>query len=235
MARMALPIEDYALIGDRHTAALVGRNGSIDWLCLPRFDSPACFAGAARRPSDHGHWLLVPGRRLRRRPGATSATRPLLETTFTTDTAMVTLLDVMPTGDGRADVVRRVTGVAGTVRMRHEWVVRCDYGQIRPGYAAPTIGRRGGHRRRRRPRPAGAPRPPAPPRRRRPARRRVRRRGGRGADLLDHLGRVVRDLPRADRLGRPDRGDPCQDERMARSCDLQPDVPHADARGARRC
>ena len=56
---MALPIEDYALIGDRHTAALVGKNGSIDWLCLPRFDSPACFAALLGNES-HGHWQLCP-------------------------------------------------------------------------------------------------------------------------------------------------------------------------------
>jgi GH15 family glucan-1,4-alpha-glucosidase len=127
---MALPIEDYALIGDRHTAALVGKNGSIDWLCLPRFDSPACFAGLLG-DDGHGHWQLCP-------TGEFSVSRryvehsAALETTFTTDTGVVTMLDVMPTGDQRADVVRRITGVRGSVRMSHEWVVRMDYGLIVP-------------------------------------------------------------------------------------------------------
>ena len=127
---MALPIEDYALIGDRHTAALVGRDGSIDWLCLPRFDSSACFA-AILGTEDHGHWQLVP-------EGAYASTRRylgasgVLETTFTTATGVVTLTDLMPRGDGRADVVRKVTGVSGVVHLRHEWMVRFDYGQVRP-------------------------------------------------------------------------------------------------------
>jgi GH15 family glucan-1,4-alpha-glucosidase len=128
---MPAPIEDYALVGDRHTAALVGRDGSIDWLCLPRFDSPACFA-ALLGDERHGRWLIGPAGDVvdvtRRYVGHSA----LLETTFTTRTGTVTLLDVMPTGDDRADVVRRVTGLAGSVRMRHEWIVRCDYGQIRP-------------------------------------------------------------------------------------------------------
>ena len=130
LAVMALPIEDYALVGDRHTAALVGRDGSIDWLCLPRFDSAACFAALLGTP-EHGRWLLGPTEDAtveRRYVGESS----LLETTFTTGTGSVTLLDVMPIADDRADIVRRVTGVRGTVRMRHEWVVRCDYGAIRP-------------------------------------------------------------------------------------------------------
>ena len=127
---MALPIEDYALIGDRHTAALVGKNGSIDWLCLPRFDSPACFAGLLGDDS-HGHWQLSPtvDYDVSRRYVDGSAA---LETTFTTADGEVTLLDVMPTGDNRSDVVRQVTGVRGRVRLRHEWVVRLDYGLIIP-------------------------------------------------------------------------------------------------------
>ena len=128
---MALPIEDYALIGDRDTAALVGKDGSIDWLCLPRFDSPACFA-ALLGTEEHGRWLLAPA-------GPVLATHrryvdgtALLETTFTTADGELVLLDVMPTGDGRADVVRRLTCTRGTVRVRHDWVVRTDYGKVRP-------------------------------------------------------------------------------------------------------
>ncbi|GAB3033214.1 glucoamylase [Nocardioides flavus (ex Wang et al. 2016)] len=128
---MALPIEDYALIGDRGTAALVGKDGSIDWLCLPRFDSPACFA-ALLGTEEHGRWLLAPADEVvetRRRYVDGTA---LLETTFTTADGEVVLLDVMPTGDGRADVVRRLTCTRGSVRIRHDWVVRTDYGRVRP-------------------------------------------------------------------------------------------------------
>jgi GH15 family glucan-1,4-alpha-glucosidase len=124
------PIEDYAMIGDRHTAALVGTNGSIDWLCVPRFDSSACFA-ALLGDDDNGHWQFCPVGDYEVNRAYVENTAAL-QTTFTTDTGTVTLLDVMPTGDDRIDVVRRITGVKGTVRMRHEWVVRFDYGTARP-------------------------------------------------------------------------------------------------------
>ena len=134
---MALPITDYALVGDRRTGALVGTNGSIDWLCLPRFDASACFA-ALLGTEDHGHWQLCPVEDYqvgRRYVGGSSA----LETTFTTATGVVTLTDVMPPGDHRSDVVRRIRGVRGTVRMRHEWVVRLDYGAILPWVQRQTV------------------------------------------------------------------------------------------------
>ena len=136
---MALPIEDYALIGDRGSAALVGKDGSIDWLCLPRFDSPACFA-ALLGTEDNGRWLLAPADEdveVSRRYVDDTA---LLETTFTTATGQLVLLDVMPTGDGRADVVRRLTCTRGTVRVRHDWVVRTDYGLVRPWVTREQLG-----------------------------------------------------------------------------------------------
>jgi len=134
---MALPIEDYALIGDRRTAALVGTNGSVDWLCLPRFDSAACLAGLLGT-DDHGHWQLVPEGTYateRRYVGASS----VLETTFTTSEGVVTLTDLMPRNDGRADLIRKLKGVRGTVRMRHEWRIRLDYGLVKPWVRRRTI------------------------------------------------------------------------------------------------
>jgi GH15 family glucan-1,4-alpha-glucosidase len=124
------PIEDYAMIGDRHTAALVASNGSIDWLCLPRFDSPACFA-ALLGDEENGHWQFCPVDEYEVSRAYVDHSAAL-QTTFTTATGVVTLLDVMPTGDERIDVVRRITGVRGTVRMHHEWVVRFDYGTAEP-------------------------------------------------------------------------------------------------------
>jgi GH15 family glucan-1,4-alpha-glucosidase len=123
------PIEDYALIGDCETAALVGRDGSIDWLCLPRFDSPACFAALLGTP-EHGRWQLAPAgpvKRVRRRYRDDTL---VLETTFETDTGSVTLVDCMP--PRVPDVVRIVEGRAGQVAMRMELVMRFDYGSLVP-------------------------------------------------------------------------------------------------------
>jgi GH15 family glucan-1,4-alpha-glucosidase len=124
-------IEDYALIGDTQTAALVGRNGSIDWMCLPRFDSGACFA-ALLGNEGHGRWLLSPVgnvRRVRRqyRPGTL-----ILETEFETQEGTARLIDFMPPRDQAPDVVRIVEGVQGHVDMRMELVIRFDYGSVVP-------------------------------------------------------------------------------------------------------
>jgi GH15 family glucan-1,4-alpha-glucosidase len=128
---MPLPIEDYALIGDCETAALVGRDGSIDWLCLPRFDSPACFAALLGTP-DNGRWLIAPtaevsATRRRYREGTL-----VLETDYETATGVVTVTDAMPVRPDAASVVRLVEGKRGRVRMRLELIIRFDYGSVIP-------------------------------------------------------------------------------------------------------
>jgi predicted dehydrogenase len=128
---MPLPIEDYALIGDCHTAALVGKDGSIDWLCLPRFDAGAFFAALLGSP-EHGRWLIAPRadvRTVRRRYRDGTL---VLETEFETDDGAVRLIDCMPPKNGRHDVVRIVEGLRGSVAMRMELVMRFDYGSIVP-------------------------------------------------------------------------------------------------------
>jgi GH15 family glucan-1,4-alpha-glucosidase len=123
-------IEDYALIGDLQTVALVERGGSIDWLCFPRFDSGACFA-ALLGTKDNGRWLLAP------RAGGTPKRRYLddtlvLETTWENEAGSVRVLDFMPPRGKAPDVVRIVEGLRGRVEMRSELTVRFDYGLILP-------------------------------------------------------------------------------------------------------
>lgn len=128
---MSSRIEDYALIGDCHTAALVGRDGSIDWLCFPRFDSPACFA-ALLGSSEHGRWLLAPAglvRKVRRRYREGTL---VLETDYETDSGEVTIIDLMPPRRRELGVVRTLVGKRGHVPMRMELVLRSDYGSIVP-------------------------------------------------------------------------------------------------------
>lgn len=119
------------MVGDLHTAALISTEGSIDWLCLPRFDSPACFNALVDTPKA-GRWLLAPESggectRRRYRPGTL-----ILETEWATPDGTVRIIDFMPPRDGVADIVRIVVGVSGTVRMRGELVLRFDYGHIVP-------------------------------------------------------------------------------------------------------
>jgi GH15 family glucan-1,4-alpha-glucosidase len=127
---MTLRIEDYALIGDCHTAALVGRDGSIDWLCWPRFDSAACFA-ALLGEVDNGRWLIAPkdstlGTGRRYRPGTL-----ILETEFQTESGRAMIVDFMIPADG-AHLVRIVKGLSGRVAFQTELVVRFDYGAAVP-------------------------------------------------------------------------------------------------------
>ncbi|MDP8955256.1 MAG: glycoside hydrolase family 15 protein [Actinomycetota bacterium] len=128
---MSSPLEDYALLGDTESAALVSAHGSIDWLCFPRFDSPACFAALLGTP-DHGRWLLAPsgGPRCTRRAYRDGGL--VLETRYETDAGAVTVVDCMPPRDTRPDLVRVVRGDAGRVEMRMELVIRFDYGHIVP-------------------------------------------------------------------------------------------------------
>ncbi len=127
---MAL-IEDYALVGDCETAALIGRDGSVDWLCWPRFDSGACFA-ALLGSSEHGRWRVAPmderAKVTRRYRGDTM----ILETTFTTEEGSVLVIDFMPPTGGNSDLVRIVVGQEGSVQMRSELVLRFGYGAIVP-------------------------------------------------------------------------------------------------------
>jgi GH15 family glucan-1,4-alpha-glucosidase len=138
-------IEDYALIGDCQTAALVGRDGSIDWLCLPRFDSGACFAALLGSP-EHGRWLLAPCGEVTSVRRAYRDGSLILDTTFETKDGIVRLTDCMPIRDAQPPplpltrqslelaprVIRRVRGVRGRVAMRFELIVRFDYGSIVP-------------------------------------------------------------------------------------------------------
>ena len=128
---MSQRIEDYGVVGDTHTAALVGRDGSVDWLCFPRFDSGACFA-ALLGDERHGRWLLAPAGGIRRvsrryRPGTL-----VLETTFETEDGSVRIVDSMPPRRRHPNLIRIVDGLAGRVPMRMQLVARFEYGSIVP-------------------------------------------------------------------------------------------------------
>src|SRR5690242_12056991 len=124
-------IEDYALIGDCETAALVGSNGSIDWLCWPRFDSDACFA-ALLGTSEHGCWLIAPATREVRTVRSYRGDTLILETKFESTEGAVLLTDFMPPRQGNSTIVRFVRGERGQVPMRMELVIRFGYGALVP-------------------------------------------------------------------------------------------------------
>ncbi len=127
------------MVGDLHTAALISTEGSIDWLCLPRFDSPACFNALLDTP-ESGRWLLAP-------EGGGECTRRhyregtlILESEWETPSGTVKVIDFMPPRDEVADIVRIVVGVSGTVRMRGELALRSTTGTSFPGSAMTSTG-----------------------------------------------------------------------------------------------
>ncbi|MGE0767016.1 MAG: glycoside hydrolase family 15 protein [Hyphomicrobiaceae bacterium] len=126
------PIEDYAVVGNMISAALISRDGSIDWLCLPRFDSAAAFASLLGT-RENGHWSMQPADPFRTSRKYVSDTA-VLETRFETDEGVVTVTDFMPFTDDeeKVDLVRIVRGVSGSVRMKTELVLRFNYGQAMP-------------------------------------------------------------------------------------------------------
>ena len=132
---VALRIEDYAIIGDMRSAALVGNNGSIDWLCAPRFDSPAFFAALLGTESN-GHWQIAPAGEIRRVERRYRWGSLVLETEFETDDGRVRLVDCMPIETGDVQVVRIVEGLHGRVEMRMSLIPRFDYGRL-----VPSLGR----------------------------------------------------------------------------------------------
>ena len=129
---MAAPIEDYALLSDLHTGPLVSRHGSVDWLCFPRFDSPSVFASLLGH-EDHGRWLLAPSP-----PAAVVVDRHymdstfVLQTTWQTNSGKVLVTDFMPVGGAQPSLVRRVTGLSGTVPMHQEIRIRPQYATVLP-------------------------------------------------------------------------------------------------------
>jgi GH15 family glucan-1,4-alpha-glucosidase len=124
-------IEHYALIGDLQTAALVGRDGSIDWCCFPRFDSGACFAALLGTP-EHGRWVVSPTSLVTHSSRAYRPDTLVLETLHQTAEGSIRLIDFMPPRGHAPDIVRIVEGVEGTVAVRSELAIRFDYGQVVP-------------------------------------------------------------------------------------------------------
>ena len=135
MTDLPLPdrIEDYALIGNLHTAALVSINGSIDWLCLPRFDSGACFARLLGN-NQNGHWIIAPAAKVTRSSRHYEEGTLILVTRFETEEGVVELTDFMPTHPetGRGQLVRIVTGISGEVELEAALFLRFDYGSVVP-------------------------------------------------------------------------------------------------------
>jgi hypothetical protein len=140
---MALEISDYALIGDCETAALVGRDGSIDWLCWPRFDDNACFTKLLGG-GEHGCWRIAPEHGIRSTRRRYREGTLILETEFDVDAGVVRIVDFMPIrkDSHRSEIVRIVEGVSGDVPLRMDLRIRFDYGRIVPWVTRENGGRR---------------------------------------------------------------------------------------------
>ena len=128
---MTQRIEDYALIGDCETGALIGRDGSIDWLCWPRFDSGACFAALLGGP-ENGRWRIAPAGDVVRTERRYRGDSLILETTFVTDSGIATVIDFMPPIGPQSELVRTVVGESGEVAMHVELILRFSYGSLVP-------------------------------------------------------------------------------------------------------
>jgi GH15 family glucan-1,4-alpha-glucosidase len=128
---MSAAIEDYGMVGDCGSVALVSREGSIDWLCWPRFDSDACFAALLGTP-ENGRWLLAPATPVKKTSRRYRPHTLILETRFETADGAVTVIDFMPPRSGHSDLVRIVRGESGHVRLRMELAIRFDYGRSVP-------------------------------------------------------------------------------------------------------
>ncbi|MGX1745297.1 MULTISPECIES: trehalase-like domain-containing protein [unclassified Brevundimonas] len=124
---MSARIEDYALIGDCETGALVSRTGSVDWLCWPRFDSGACFAALLGEPR-HGRWKIAPTDPTARVTRRYEPDTLILETTFETETGTIALVDFMSLRGRDSNLIRTVVGKTGFVEMDMELIVRFGYG-----------------------------------------------------------------------------------------------------------
>src|SRR5438445_2516088 len=131
VAKERTKIEDYAFLSDTQTGALVSRDGCVDWLCFPRFDSPACFASLLG-DAKNGHWRFFPAEEMVETRRHYRGDTLILETEIATKSGTVRLIDFMPPRGENPDIIRIVEGVRGKVPMQMELIIRFDYGQIVP-------------------------------------------------------------------------------------------------------
>nr|MBA2585912.1 glycoside hydrolase family 15 protein [Chthoniobacterales bacterium] len=131
MSKATTKIEDYAFLSDTQTGALVSRDGCIDWLCLPSFDSGACFASLLGN-AKNGHWSFAPAENITRTSRRYRGDTLILETEIETEQGMVRLIDFMPPRGHNPDVIRIVEGVRGSVAMKMQLIIRYGYGEVIP-------------------------------------------------------------------------------------------------------